>query len=78
MVTITDIDLPPVHDSNGNEETTGESSHCWYDWRETERYFRDGTDEGNEKSYPGLVQSNVDEDDLKEHKDIIGFMIDQL
>ena len=65
-----------MHDTNWYEETTGESSHSWYDRRQTESYSWDRTDEGNEKSYPGLVQSNVDNEDLNEHQEIVGFMVD--
>ena len=62
---------PPVECTNGYEETTGKSSHSCNDRRETECFNWKGTDESNKQSYPGLIQTNVDNKDLKIHQKVV-------
>ncbi len=53
---------------NWNKEAAREASNSSNDRRETECLCREGTDEGNEESYPCLVESNVGENNLKVDK----------
>ena len=69
---------PPVQYSHRNKETTGEASKSSYDGRETESFGREGTDESNEESYPGLVEGNVGENNLKVDKKVVGVSVHQL
>ena len=66
-----------MEDTNWYEETTAEASHSWYDLSKTQ-WLWNGTDEGNDKSYPGLVQGNIDNKNLKVCQQIIWIGIHQL
>ena len=57
-------EIPPVKCANWYKETTSKSSHSCNDRRETKCFDWEGTDESNKQSYPGLVQTNVDNKDL--------------
>ena len=50
---------------NGNKEATAESSHRRDDGRETEGLSWEGTNQSNEECYPGLVEGDISEDNLK-------------
>ena len=69
---------PPVEGFNWNKETTWESSDSCDDGRETEGLGGEGTDQGDEESYPSLVEGNVGEDHLEVDKEVVRRSIHQL
>ena len=76
LIRLPHVTLPPVNCTNRYEETTRKSSHSCNDRRETESFDRKGTDESNKQSYPCLIQTYIDDKDLKIHQETICFMID--
>ena len=61
-----------------DKEAAGEPSDSCNDGRETESFGREGTDQGDKESYPGLVEGHVGENNLKVDEKLVRLSIHQL